>query len=212
MQNLNSAVDLDYKKFFRWWKRELSFLIPGRIKQLISDQHGIIVVRPAEKQFALSYWYEGQEEPLIKLDRDDAGIAKYKEMLLADERLQKASLIFRLTKEHAIQKELSLPVAAKENLYQVVSYELSRYSPFSVDQVYFAVKALDVVNEPGQIRVMLILVAREMLDSIYADLKAFGMVPKFVDYEDTPNDLDENEEPYNLLPEELREKTGKTEK
>jgi general secretion pathway protein L len=212
MQNLNSAIDLDYKKFFRWWKRELSFLVPGRIKQLISDQHGIIVVRPEEKQFALSYWYEGQEEPLIKLDRDDAGIAKYKEMLLADERLQKASLIFRLTKEHAIQKELSLPAAAKENLYQVVSYELSRYSPFSVDQVYFAVKALDVVNEPGQIRVMLILVAREMLDSIYADLKAFGMIPKFVDYEDTPNDLDESEEPYNLLPEELREKTGKTEK
>lgn len=210
MPKLNSTIELDFKKFFRWWKRELSFLIPDRIKQLVSDRHGTIIVRPDGKQFALSYWSEGHEEPLIKLDRDDLGIAKYKEMLTADERLEKADLIFRLTRKYAIQKELSLPAAAKENLYQVVTYELSRYSPFRVEQAYFAVKAMEVANEPGQIRVMLILTAREVLDTFYGDLKAFGMIPKFVDYEDVANDLEQSEEPYNLLPEELREKTGKT--
>jgi general secretion pathway protein L len=210
MPNLNSAIELDYKKLFRWWKRELSFLIPDRIKQLVSDRRGTIIVRPEENQFALSYWFEGSEEPLIKLDRDELGIAKYKDMLAADERLQKADLIFRLTRKHALQKELSLPSAAKENLYQVVTYDLSRYSPFKAEQAYYAVKALDVVNEPGQIRVMLILTFREVLDAFYGDLKAFGMVPKFVDFEDVANDLGQSEEPYNLLPESLREKTDKT--
>lgn len=210
MSNLNSAIELDFKKFFRWWKRELSLLIPDNIKQLVSDQRGIVIVRPEENQFALSYWFDGREEPLATLDRDEAGIAKYKELLTADEQLEKADLIFRLTKKYGIQKELSLPAAAKENLYQVVSYELSRYSPFKAEQAYFAVKTLDVANEPGQIRVLLILTSRETLDPFYADLKAFGMIPKFVDYEDAANDLKQSEEPYNLLPEELREKTGKT--
>jgi general secretion pathway protein L len=212
MPNLNSAIDLDFKKFFRWWKSELSFLIPDSIQQLVSDRHGTIIVRPEGKQFALSYWFEGHEEPLIKLDRDESGMIKYKEMLASDERFEKADLIFRLTRKYAIQKELSLPSAAKENLYQVVSYEFSRYSPFKVEQAYFAVKTLDVTNEPGQIRVMLILTAREVLDAFYADLKAFGMIPKFVDYEDIANDLERNEDRYNLLPEGLQEKTGKTAK
>lgn len=210
MPNLNSAIDLDFKKFFRWWKRELSFLIPDRIKQLISDQHGTIIVRPEGTQFALSYWFDGHQEPLIKLDRDETGIAKYREMLAADERLEKADLIFQLTRKYGIQKELSLPVAAKENLYQVVTYELSRYSPFKAEQAYYAVKAQDVANEPGQIRVLLILTARQVLETFYRDLTAFGMMPKFVDYEDVPNDLRDNSENYNLLPEWLQQKPDKT--
>ena len=119
-------------------------------------------------------------------------------------------MIFRLTKKYAIQKELSLPAAAKENLYQVVTYELSRYSPFSAEHAYYAVKALDVVNEPGQIRVMLILTAREVLDTFSRDLRSFGMIPKFADYDELPNDLEDNDEPYNLLPEWLREKTDRS--
>jgi general secretion pathway protein L len=210
MPNLNSAIDLDFKKFFRWWKRELSFLVPERIKQLVNDRRGTLIVRPEGDQFALSYWFEWRDEPLTKIDRDETGIAKYKELLATDERLEKADLIFRLTKKYAIQKELSLPAAAKENLYQVVTYELSRYSPFSAEHAYYAVKPLDVINEPGQIRVMLILTAREVLDTFSRDLRSFGMIPKFADYDELPNDLEDNDEPYNLLPEWLREKTDRT--
>jgi general secretion pathway protein L len=210
MSNLNSAIDLDFKKFLRWWKHELSFLIPAKVKCLISDQRGTLIVRPDGNQFSLSYWFEGREEHLAKLDRDDTGIAKYKEILATDERLEKADIIFRLTGKHALQKELSLPAAAKENLYQVVTYELSRYSPFKAEQAYFAVKVVDVANEPGQIRVILIITAREVLDAFYADLKAFDMIPKLVDYDAVPTDPDENGSRYNLLPEWLRQKTDKT--
>lgn len=210
MPNLNSAIELDYNKFFRWWKRELLFLVPVRIKQLIIDQNGTLIVRPEGNQFSLAYWFEGNEEPLGKFDRDESGIARYKEMLASDERFSKADLVFRLTRKYAIQKELSLPSAAKENLYQVVTYELSRFSPFSAEHAYYAVKSLNVTNEPGQIRVMLILTSKHVLDAFYQDIKAFGMIPNYVDYEETPNDIEQGEQDYNLLPEDLREKTDKT--
>lgn len=210
MPNLNSAIDIDLKKFFRWWKRELSFLVPEKLKALVSDKRGTLIVRPEGNQFAISYWYEWRNEPLITVDRDEQGVAKFKELLASDERFQKADLIFRLTRKYAIQKELSLPSAAKENLYQVVTYELSRYSPFSSEHAYYAVKALDVVNEPGQLRVVLILTAREVLDTFYKDLKMFGMTPKFADYDDIPNDLEGNDETYDLLPEWLREQKDNT--
>ena len=158
--------------------------IPDRIKQLVSDQRGTIIVRPDDSQFSLSYWFNHREEPLATLERDDIGITKYKALLETDVRLAKADLIFRIGKKHALQRELSLPAAAKGNLYQVVTYELSRFSPFSPDHAYYAVKVLDVINEPGQIRVMLILTSKDVLDGFYRDIKAFGMAPKLVDYEE----------------------------
>ncbi len=149
-----------------------------------------------------------QAEPLATLERNASGIAQYKALLAKDERLAKADLILRLTGQEAIQKELALPAAVKENLFQVVSYELDRYTPFKAEQVYFAVKSLEGETEPGQIRVILVLTPKETLDVLYEDIRAMGMSPLFVDYEASPNDLEQRYDGYNLLPEGLREKTA----
>ena len=122
--------------------------------------------------------------------------------------MAKAKVIIRLTDQNAIQKELCLPSAAKENLDQVVAYELDRYTPFKAEQVYFAVKPLPGVNEPGQLRVMLILTTREILDGLYKDVKALGLSPLLADYQGSANNLDDLNLAYNLLPERLRQKTA----
>lgn len=210
MPNLNSAINLNYKKFFRWWKQELAFLVPKKVSELISDKRGTIIIRPDGNQFILSYWFDWRNEPLIKIEADEGGSAQFQELLASDEKYQKADIILRLTRKLAIQKELSLPAAAKENLYQVVTYELSRYSPFSTEHAYYDVKALDVNNEPGQLRVVLILTAREVLDTLCRNLKTLGITPKFADYEDIPNDLEGNEASYNLLPDWLRPPPNKS--
>lgn len=208
MPSLNSAIDLDVKKFFRWWLRELDFLVPEKIRQLVNEKQGFIIVRPDGNQLALTYVFNGVAEPLAILERNASGIAQYKALLDKDDRLAKANLMLRLTGNEAIQKELALPTAVKENLFQVVAYELDRYTPFKAEQVYFAVKPLEGESEPGQIRVMLVLTPREILDALYEDIKAMGMSPLFVDYEASPNDLGQRYDGYNLLPESLREKTA----
>ncbi|WP_340120942.1 PilN domain-containing protein [Methylobacter svalbardensis] len=210
MPNLNSTINLDVNKFFRWWLRELGFLVPEKIRQLVNEKQGFIIVRPEGNQLALTYVANELAEPLAILERNASGIAQYKALLAKDERLAKANLILRLTAQQAIQKELVLPAAVKGNLFQVVTYELDRYTPFKAEQVYFSVKQLEAEHEPGQIRVMLVLTPREMLDALYEDVKAMGMSPLFVDYEAMPNDLEHRYEGYNLLRDTLREKTANT--
>ena len=208
MLNLNSTIDLSFRQFLRWWQRELDFLIPEKIKHLISDQQGVIIITPKANQLVLTYARDGQIEPLLTLDRGAKDFT-FQSLYEKDERLAKATIILRLTAQDAIQKELSLPAAAKENLYQVVAYELDRYTPFKEDQVYFAVKPLEGVNEPGQIRVMLILTTREVLDGLCEEIKALGLSPLLADYEGSANDFDRLDDSYNLLPERLRQKTAK---
>lgn len=211
MPNLNSTIDLDVKKFFRWWQRELDFLVPEKVRQLVSEKQGFIIVRPQNNnQLALAYVFNGVVEPLAVLARNASGVAQYQALQAKDERLAKANLILRLTPQEAIHKELTLPAAVKENLLQVVAYEVDRYTPFKAEQVYFAVKPLEGENEPGHIKVMLVLTPKETLDALYEDIKTMGMSPLFVDYEAIPNDLEQRYDNYNLLPEALREKTTNT--
>ena len=210
MLNLNSTIDLDVKQFLRWWKRELDFLIPEKIKQLLPDKQGYLIICPeGDHQLSLSYSDHEQSQLLATLDRNESGIAAVKELLEKDERLAKAKIILRLTRHYAIQKELSLPSAVKENLSQVVGYELDRYTPFKAEQVYFAVQRLEGVNEPGQIRVMLILTTRAILEGLLDDLKTLGLSPLLADYDGTANNLDQLDDSYNLLPEWLRQKNAR---
>lgn len=222
MPSLNSTIDLDVKKFFRWWLHELEFLVPEKLRQLLDEHQGVMVVRPEGNRLVLTYQLsrstlkdqsETDSAPesaefLATLERNETGIAQYKALLSNDERLAKASLIVRLTEQDAIQKELTLPAAVKENLLQVVAYELDRYTPFKAEQVYFAVKPLEGEHDPEQLRVMLILTPREVLDALHEDMKAMGMSPLFVDFVAMPNDLERRYDGYNLLPESLREKSA----
>ena len=208
MLNLNSTIDLNFKQFFRWWKKELNFLLPEKIKQLLNEQQGVIVISPKGNQLILTYHYNELIEHLVTLDRE-AKTFNIQSLYDKDERLVKVPVILRLSGQDAIQKILSLPVAAKENLNQVVAYELDRYTPFKAAQVYFAVKLLPAINEPGQLSVMIVLTTKELLDGLYEDVKALGISPLFVDYEGLPNNIENTDYNYNLLPEKLRQKTAR---
>ena len=208
MLNLNSTIDLNFKQFFRWWKKELNFLLPEKIKHLLNEQQGVIVISPKGNQLILTYHYNELIEHLVTLDRE-ARTFNIQSLYDKDERLVKVPVILRLSGQDAIQKILSLPIAAKENLNQVVTYELDRYTPFKAEQVYFAVKLLPAINEPGQLSVMIVLTTKELLDGLYEDVKALGIAPLFVDYEGLPNNIENTDYNYNLLPEKLRQKTAR---
>jgi len=210
MLNLNSTIDMDFKTFLRWWRRELSFLMPEKIRRLINDKQGFIIVNPQAGRLHLTYVDNEQSIELATLDRHETALAQYQAILAQDEKLTKANIVLRLSGSDALVKELLLPTAAKENLRQVVAYELDRYTPFKAEQVYFAVKLMEGQHEPGQIRVMLVLTTRELLDGLYEDMKTLGMSPLFVDYEGFPNALDYYRDGYNLLPEQHRQNIAKT--
>jgi len=211
MLNLNSTIDLDVKTVLRWWGHELSFLVPEKIQQLLSDPQSFIIIKADKQQLTLTYQCEDLVEPLATLARDVSAIEQYKDLLAADDRLSKAKVILRLSTEDAIQKELALPIAAKENLHQVVAYEMDRYTPFKADQVYFAVQKLPkkLNTDPDQLKVRLVLTPKSTLNTLYTDVHTLGIVPLIADYEGVANDVAYSNDSYNLLPAHLRPEVAK---
>ncbi|MDD5271271.1 MAG: PilN domain-containing protein [Methylovulum sp.] len=210
MMNLTSTIDLDFKRFLRWWRRELMLLVPEKTRQLLIDQHGWLVVSPEQGYLNISYALAGDSVFVATVARNEAGAAQFKALQDSNEKLGKARVVLRLSGPDGLHRELVLPAAVKENLQQVVAYELDKYTPFKAEQVYFAVKPLGVQNEPGYIKAMLVLTTQELLDGLYEDLKAMGLSPLLADYEGFANDLDDDYGAYNLLPERFRQKTANT--
>ena len=207
MLNLDSTINLDVKKFLRWWGRELSFLLPESLKQIINDKQGWFIIRPSEYSLTLSYQTNGRSELIGEFQRDTGGMRELKACLEQDARFDKADIVLRLSDRYAIAKELVFPIAVAENLQQVVTYELDRYTPFKPDQANFAVKVLEKNKSSGLLRSVLLLTPKDKLDMMYEELDASGLRPDLVDCEMVANNDEGDTEPYNLLPERLRQKS-----
>jgi general secretion pathway protein L len=206
MLNLDANIDLDVKKFFRWWGGELLHILPDNLKQILDQQQGHLVLRPYPTVFRVSYEQGDACEDLGEFSRDTVGIEQIKNLLLNERRFENANLVFRLTDLDAVSKEFAFPLAAAENLQQVIAYELDRFTPFNKDQVYFAIKLLEKNKQTGLVHLILVLSPREKVDALIEELNPLTIRPTLIDYDPVGNDRESNPAYYNLLPEDLREK------
>lgn len=204
--NLNSTIELDLPAFWHWWLKELRCLLPEAVQRLCCEQRGFLIVYVYSKHLRLIYQQANKQELLAVLERDDLAASKYQALVADDTRLKTARVVLRLTGQDALQKSLVLPLAAKENLRQVIAYEFNRYTPFEAEQVYFAVKKLaKAADEP--LTVLLVFSPRPLFNRICQELKNMGLEPSLADYDEVANNLEQLGS-YNLLPDWLRPKAS----
>ena len=80
---------------------------------------------------------------------------------------------FVLPREWTITRVVSLPRAAKENLADVVCYELDRLTPFSEDAAYYDFRLLG--EEDGDLKVLLVAAKGDLIDRYLAAFKEQGI-------------------------------------
>lgn len=187
--------------FFRWWKSELAFLVPESLKEILNENKGKVIIQPKADAIRVYYALGNKKQEIGVFELNEIGRSEYRALAEKDIRLEKSDLVIRLSRQDAIEKILLLPAAARDNLSQVVSYELDKLTPFHPEQAYFAVRVLDETSQSEQIKVQLILTPREKLDAVCKELKGWGALPAIADYSEAPNDFENDRETYNLLPE-----------
>lgn len=202
--NLNTTIDLDLKGFFQWWGRELAFLLPEKLRQAWRDRNGVLAFSADESGFSVSFEADDETRPNIEKRFDFADLDAYRQWKNQHPEFDKAETVLRLTSAQALRKLVYLPAAAQENLQQVVGFELDRYTPFKPEQVYSSAVTVDK-TELGQLRVMLILTPRLVLDRLLTQLAEWGVRPDRVEFGPADADVPMSRHAYNLLPERYRQ-------
>lgn len=205
--NLDTTIDIDLKKFFRWWGGELAFLLPKALRRQLREYQGRVIFTPTSAGFEVDC-FDDDGNRVFHRTMDEGALGQYASLKSQYPLLEHTEVVLRLPAGQALQKTLFLPLAVQQNLQQVVSFELDRYTPFKPDQVYFSAMVVDNTGH-GQLSVLLVVVPQHTLDAQLKSLQAVGIKPHRVDYQDVSDDFPQLTDAYNLLPEQYQQKGNK---
>ena len=79
-------------------------------------------------------------------------------------RISPTGIFLGIPRAMAILKYIELPSAVKENLRETLGYEMERYVPFSINEVYFDYQVVQEDKETGTMKILLIVIKKEFIE------------------------------------------------
>ena len=83
---------------------------------------------------------------------------------LKKHRISPTGIFLGIPRDVAILRYVELPLAVKENLRDTLGYEMDKYVPFSVDEIYFDFQIISEEREAGKLRLLCIVVKKDLIE------------------------------------------------
>ena len=153
-------------RFLDWWLAELHALLPAGLRRRRHRGRTLgIAVEPT--RIRVNRRENGRlrqlgEAPIGaggELSPDDR---RRLQTLAGRLRPEDTSVEVLVARELALAREADLPSAARENLYQVLGFEMQRLTPFSAEDVYYSHEVIE--QRDDVLRVRLVAVPRRFVD------------------------------------------------
>lgn len=91
--------------------------------------------------------------------------ADYIKDFINTNRISSPDVFIGIPREMVILRDIEFPFAVKENLRATIEYKIENYVPLKSDDIYFDCQIIDEVKEKNQLRVLIVVVRREVIDS-----------------------------------------------
>jgi len=184
---------------WQWWTGQLGELLPVRWRDALADRPVELDVRLREG--AVEIVLPGEEEPSLVLDDQQDQVTRQAALArLMDRYPVPPRLSYRVPDTRLLHRRLTLPLAAQDNLRQVLGFELDRQTPFRPEQVYYDHRLVSRDLAARRLEVDLVLCPRGALDPELARIAQAGVQLDAVD----GCQSDGREDGLNLLPAERR--------
>jgi len=167
--------------FLRWWGSELAPLVPARWRSAFAGGQRWYVVERMAGGWRLRRAGEGGS--LVEIADGDppehrAGLLAHA-LAEADPTDRRIALV--LPAVQVLRRRLVLPLAARDNLRQVVGFDLDRQTPFRAEDIHYGVRELQETAAEGRFVAELAATPRPTLDPLLDELVALGIHPDRVD-------------------------------
>lgn len=167
--------------FLRWWGNELAPLVPARWRSAFAGgQRWYVVERMAEGWRLRRAGEGGSLVDIADVDPPEhrAGLLAHA-LAEADPTDRRIALVLPATQ--VLRRRLVLPLAARDNLRQVVGFDLDRQTPFRAEDIHYGVRELQETVAEGRFAAELAATPRATLDPLLDELVALGIHPDRVD-------------------------------
>lgn len=155
-------------RFFAWWQRELSSLLPAWARAPGDRQKSLALLEFDHTVSTIKLHEQGQWTEVARLDvGENITVAEQKAFFLAHlKRLGKKpdETGLLLSASQVLIKRLKMPLAVEENIRQVLGFEMDRYTPFKAEQVYFDFRITG--RDAGQLDVQIAVAPRQKVDDL----------------------------------------------
>ena len=175
-------------QLFDWWRTELTNLVPERMRRKFADSSEHLILIIAHDRIDLFFETGRRLQSLGSLRRDDGERLKNEFRGLLDKRRLAGPIAsgrvvtgIRLRPDQALRTTIELPIAAEQNLMEVISFELDRHTPFRADQVYFASRIVERKTSLHLLRVDIAVALRSTITELMAAARGLDLVPGRVD-------------------------------
>ncbi len=181
--------------FFRWWGRELAGCVPAGLRSALRRRSATLVLRfdQDEAVFHLHRPPGTTEIGRVAFD-SQAPEAAHSSVarLVSRSRRRSDQIVLELSEDQVLRRTIELPLAARENLREVVSFEMDRYTPFAADEVMFDLRPLSADPDAQTLTVDLAAVPKASAARQQAVAAAWGLEPDVIRLADEQGSNDSN--------------------
>lgn len=157
-----------------WGKHARECLPPWLRHWLAQRQPPLLIVNPRHTEAALSREHDGERHFLTALDiNTDSALSA----LVPRPRKGWRETVIELATDEILIRSVIFPAQVRDNLRQVVSYELDRLTPFQAHDVYFDVLPTDIVARGTRIQALIALCRRDHIQPWIERLRQIGSAP-----------------------------------
>ena len=167
-------------RFFTWWFAELAACLPSGVRSLFRRQPAIFAIGLADDAVQLRLLKGTSGRELGRVLLHSAGPSEPRRAFAAavrDVNLRRAEIVVELPADRVLQRIVDLPMAAAENLREVLSFEMDRNTPFRADEVAFDYRVTGTDPIAKRIAINLAVVPRTLIERATAVAELFGITP-----------------------------------
>ncbi len=170
------AVTDTISRFFAWWFGELAACVPERLRRLFSRESAALTVTPGDGDAGFALHRGGSGRALGRI-RFDPRVEPRRALaqVLRGISLHDLDIVMQLPADRVLRRDVSLPLAAAENLREVLAFEMDRHTPFMAVEVAFDYRVTGTDAETKRINVDLAVVPRGLLEQATELAASFGL-------------------------------------
>jgi general secretion pathway protein L len=174
-----------------WWTAQLSALLPENLREIFESGNQRLIVAANDGEFVVQQGSAGQLQEIGRILNAAAGVTVFP----LPDNIQQTILL--LPQGQVLACAMTLPLAAEENLREVLSFEIDRQTPFRAAEVYYDYAVTGRSAAGKTLELQLFVVPRQAVDASLEILAAAGIQPEVV----AAHVLDNPDgHPVNLIP------------